>query len=82
MYAVSDAFLTAVAANTRSYYWAGTITTIAGKVYEFGYGEMKEFFPENAVEYFVSWYTEENSCTIYSGFEAQSHQDVVCGWTN
>jgi len=25
MYAVSDAFLTAVAANTRSYYWAGTV---------------------------------------------------------
>ncbi|MCC8047058.1 MAG: hypothetical protein LIP12_16500 [Clostridiales bacterium] len=33
MYAVSDAFLTAVAANTRSYYWTGTITTTAGKVY-------------------------------------------------
>ncbi|MCD8362505.1 MAG: hypothetical protein LUC98_06025 [Lachnospiraceae bacterium] len=40
MYAVSDAFLTAVAANTRSYYWAGTITTTAGKVYEFGYGDI------------------------------------------
>ncbi|MCD8155071.1 MAG: hypothetical protein LUF78_10385 [Clostridiales bacterium] len=29
MYAVSDAFLTAVAANTRNYYWVGTITTTA-----------------------------------------------------
>ncbi|MCD8074655.1 MAG: hypothetical protein LUF27_06430 [Lachnospiraceae bacterium] len=38
--AISDAFLTAVAANTRSYYWAGTITTTAGKVYELGYSDI------------------------------------------
>ena len=29
------------------------------------YGEMKEFFPENAVEYFVSQYLDINSYTIY-----------------
>ncbi|MCD7923135.1 MAG: hypothetical protein LUG27_12040 [Clostridiales bacterium] len=40
MYAVSDEFLEAVTANTRSYYWAGTITTTAGKVYEFGYSDI------------------------------------------
>ena len=27
--------------------------TLAGQLY----GEFKEFFPENAVEYFVSWFT-------------------------
>ncbi|MCD8011895.1 MAG: hypothetical protein LUG99_01710 [Lachnospiraceae bacterium] len=32
MYAVSDDFLETVAANARSYYWAGTITTTAGLV--------------------------------------------------
>ncbi len=40
MYAVSNAFLTAVTENTRNYYWAGTITTTAGKVYEFGYSDI------------------------------------------
>jgi len=34
MYDVSDAFLEAVKANTRSYYWTGTITTTDGTVYE------------------------------------------------
>ena len=37
MYAVSDEFLTAVQENTRTYYWSGTITTTAGKVYDFDY---------------------------------------------
>lgn len=35
MYAVSDAFLTAVKKNTRRYYWTGKITTAGGAVYEF-----------------------------------------------
>lgn len=35
MYAVSDAFLTAVQKNTRHYYWTGKITTKSGAVYEF-----------------------------------------------
>ena len=35
MYPVSDAFLNAVKANTRKYYWTGRITTTAGTVYEF-----------------------------------------------
>ncbi len=30
------------------------------------YGEFKEFFPENAVEYFVSYYETETWETIYS----------------
>ena len=36
MYPVSGAFLRAVAAKTRKYYWSGRITTKAGVVYEFG----------------------------------------------
>lgn len=35
MYPVSDAFLSAVKANTRKYYWTGRITTKAGAVHEF-----------------------------------------------
>lgn len=40
MYPVSDAFLQAVQENTRTYYWTGRITTIAGIVYEFGYTDI------------------------------------------
>lgn len=35
MYAVSEAFLNAVKANTRKYYWTGRITTKGGAVYDF-----------------------------------------------
>lgn len=35
MYPVSNAFLNAVKANTRKYYWTGRITTKAGDVYDF-----------------------------------------------
>lgn len=35
MYAVSNAFLNAVKANTRKYYWTGRITTKGGTVYDF-----------------------------------------------
>ena len=35
MYPVSAAFLQAVKANTRKYYWTGRITTTAGTVYDF-----------------------------------------------
>ena len=35
MYPVSNAFLTAVKAKTRHYYWSGKITTKAGRVYRF-----------------------------------------------
>ena len=35
MYPVSDAFLSAVKANTRKYYWTGRITTKSGDVYDF-----------------------------------------------
>ena len=36
MFAVSEKYLTAIQDNTRSFYYAGTITTPAGIVYEFG----------------------------------------------
>ena len=35
MYQVTDAFLEAVKANTRKYYWTGQITTTDGAVYDF-----------------------------------------------
>lgn len=35
MYPVSDAFLEEIAKNTRRFRWAGTITTTAGRTYEF-----------------------------------------------
>ena len=40
MYPVSNAFHTAVKANTRKYYWTGRITTTAGTVYEFDQEDM------------------------------------------
>ncbi|SFU31138.1 hypothetical protein [Butyrivibrio sp. M55] len=40
MYPVSNAFLTAVKANTRKYYWTGRITTTAETVYEFDQDDM------------------------------------------
>ena len=40
MYPVSSAFLEAVKANTRKYYWTGRITTTAGTVYEFDQDDM------------------------------------------
>ena len=40
MYAVSNAFLNAVKANTRKYYWTGRITTKAGTVIEFDQEDM------------------------------------------
>ena len=40
MYPVSNAFLNAVKANTRKYYWTGRITTTAGMVYEFDQDDM------------------------------------------
>lgn len=40
MYPISNAFLTAVRANTRKYYWTGRITTKGGVVYEFNQNDM------------------------------------------
>lgn len=40
MYPVSSAFLDAVKANNRKYYWTGKITTTAGVVYEFNQDDM------------------------------------------
>ena len=40
MYPVSQAFLNAVKANSRKYYWTGKITTIAGTVYNFDQDDM------------------------------------------
>ena len=40
MYPVSNAFLNAVKANTRKYYWTGRITTTSGTVYNFDQGDM------------------------------------------
>ena len=40
LYPVSNAFLNAVKANTRKYYWTGRITTTAGTVYNFDQEDM------------------------------------------
>ena len=40
MYPVSAAFLSAVKANTRKYYWTGRITTKSGDVYDFDQGDI------------------------------------------
>ena len=40
MYPVSSAFLNAVKANNRKYYWTGKITTTAGMVYNFDQEDM------------------------------------------
>jgi len=40
LYPVSNAFLDAVKANNRKYYWTGRITTTAGTVYEFDQDDM------------------------------------------
>ena len=40
MYPVSTAFLAAIKANTRKYYWTGRITTTAGTVYDFDQEDM------------------------------------------
>jgi hypothetical protein len=40
LYPVSNAFLEAVKANNRQYYWTGRITTTAGTVYEFDQDDM------------------------------------------
>ena len=41
------------------------------------YGEMKEFFPENAVEYFVSQQTEIEKQVVFCGMWVVEHPDVV-----
>ena len=47
MYPVSNAFLNAVKANTRKYYWTGRITMTAGTVYEFDQDDMVKGIGEN-----------------------------------
>ena len=41
------------------------------------YGEFKEFFPENAVEYFVSQQTEAEKQVVFCGMWVVEHPDVV-----
>ena len=40
MYNISNAFLSAVKANTRKYYWTGRIVTKGGAVYDFDQEDM------------------------------------------
>ena len=47
LYPVSNAFLNAVKANTRKYYWTGRITMTAGTVYEFDQDDMVKGIGEN-----------------------------------
>ena len=41
------------------------------------YGELKEFFPENAVEYFVSQHEKGTKRVVFCGMWAVEHPDVV-----
>ena len=41
------------------------------------YGEMKEFFPENAVEYFVSQHEKVTKQVVFCGMWVVEHPDVV-----
>ena len=41
------------------------------------YGEMKEFFPENAVEYFVSQNKKATKQVVFCGMWVVEHPDVV-----
>lgn len=45
------------------------------------YGEMKEFFPENAVEYFVSYQGEDALGMLFSGVSYYSYQILWTRWT-
>lgn len=47
--------------------------TLAGQLY----GEMKEFFPENAVEYFVSQHEKVTKQVVFCGMWVVEHPDVV-----
>ena len=41
------------------------------------YGEFKEFFPENAVEYFVSQHEKVTKQVVFCGMSVVKHPDVV-----
>ena len=41
------------------------------------YGEFKEFFPHNAVEYFVSWHEKVTKQVVFCGMRVVEHPDVV-----
>ena len=41
------------------------------------YGEFKEFFPENAVEYFVSQHEKVTKQVVFCGMWVVEHPDVV-----
>ena len=47
--------------------------TLAGQLY----GEMKEFFPENAVEYFVSQHEKVTKQVVFCGVWVVEHPDIV-----
>ena len=61
MYPVSNAFLEAVKANNRKYYWTGRITTTAGTVYEFDQDDMVK-----GSGYITSHLSFTKVCTINS----------------
>lgn len=84
MYAVSDEFLTAVQENTRTYYWSGTITTTAGKVYEFDYQNIvkgsgyvtSKCCSSSEIE-LGTVYSAEMGITLYSDVDRYTLEDAV-----
>ncbi|MCD8336239.1 MAG: hypothetical protein LUD18_03015 [Lachnospiraceae bacterium] len=84
MYAVSDEFLEAVQENTRSYYWAGTITTTAGKVYSFDYSDIvkgsgyisSQCCGSTEIE-LGTVYSSELGITLYSEVDRYTLEDAI-----
>ncbi|MCD7717021.1 MAG: hypothetical protein LUI39_11315, partial [Lachnospiraceae bacterium] len=84
MYAVSDEFLTAVQENTRTYYWSGTITTTAGKVYDCDYKNIvkgsgyvtSKCCSSSEIE-LGTVYSAEMGITLYSDVDRYTLEDAV-----
>lgn len=66
MFAVSEKYLEAIQDNTRSFYYAGTITTLAGMVYEF---ENKDIVKGSG--YIVNQSCSEGKMSIGNAYAAE-----------
>lgn len=72
MYPVSNAFLNAVKANTRKYYWTVRITTRGGAVYDFGQEDMVK-----GSGYITSQCCENSEITIGGVYAAEAGLSLI-----
>lgn len=84
MYSVSNAFLTAVKKNTRSFYWTGRITTTGGTVYDFtqedivkGSGSISSQCCGNTEIELGTVYSSELNITLYSVVDRYTLEDAI-----